>query len=295
MQIARIDVPTNIINSFISKHGEEEAMIWVDNVAKLIDILSTEWGFTPTGTLSGGTKSVCITGHHSNRKAVLKISPVEEMGIHEIEALAAWQGHKVPQIIAVHGDNSTFLMEYLEPVEEFASLHHIFDLASGLHSRNHTNFRFPDLRQNVAMRFGWAAKRVEAQAGTDYANDIAQARAIADRLLDTTTNISLLHGDFQMKNIINTPSGPHAIDPMPCVGDSLFDLALWLVCSSLDTNLAASLLECENRMHADDYQRFLLWLWCVEVLEQTTAKTQSSQEKLKLIKQAMTASIQLDA
>lgn len=288
MQITLNDVPVNILNSLISQHGEHDAMLWINGVLELVETLSQEWGFTPTGTLSGGTKSLCITGTHFDRKAVLKISPVPEMGNHEIEALSAWQGTRVPQIIAIHGDTSTFLMEYLEPADDHASLIHIFDLASALHSREHDGrFAFPTLHQNVAMRFEWARNRPEAKSCSEYAADIEAARVIADELLSTNGKISLLHGDFQMKNIINTPLGPHAIDPMPCIGDSLFDLALWLVCSSHDLSLAESLLDCEKQMHTDDYKRFLLWLWCLEVLEQTTAKTHTAKEKRKIIQRAL--------
>lgn len=293
MQITRSDVPMNIFNSLVTQHGEHAAIGWVDGILELIENLSNEWGFIPTGTLSGGTKSLCITGTHFDRKAVLKISPVPEMGNYEIEALAAWQGHRVPQIIAVHGDTSTFLMEYLEPADDHASLGNIFDLASMLHSREHATYNFPSLHQNIDMRFGWARKRKEAQECAEYAADIEEARIIADQLLATNDKVSLLHGDFQMKNIINTPLGPHAIDPMPCIGDSLFDLALWLGCSSHDMTLGEALLDCEQKMHTDDYKRFLLWLWCVEVLEQTTAKTAIAKAKRQIIKQAMATHMEL--
>lgn len=292
MMITVKDIPPYLAGSLIRKRGKSEAEAWINMALRLTAHLSLEWDFEPLGTFNGGTKSLCVFGLQDKKQSVLKISPIPSMGALELCALNAWQGLNVPQILHTDTSSSSFLMTYL--TEEFTSDVSplaVINLASTLHRSDFHDVVYPPLEQNIDLRFEWAQRRVAQDTLIAHRNDLVLARDITTMLLASIKRRRLIHGDFQMKNMVNTASGLHAIDPMPCIGDPLFDPALWMIGVSSADNISSLLNTFREILCSDDYNRFALWAWCLDILENEQTGTQMERGKGRAILDSLPDSV----
>lgn len=250
-------------------HGDYWAAAATDQAIEL----AARWGLQLGEALPGGSQSLCldalrIDGAH----VVLKVPAHEEAGRLEAAALAAMPDDATPRVLEHDEGSGVMLLPFLPdsgiPVTVFGAQALVARLHAGPVPAA-TAVPAPGLVENLTLRVREAHRAYEVEAGlSGRANDVDLACGVIGSLLDTTTTSVLLHGDLQDKNIRVGPGGhASALDPLPCFGDPLFDLALWVVSRRAHAvDLAATTRQLQLGNPSRD-RRLGAWVWALAVLE----------------------------
>lgn len=255
-------VPEALTATLSDLLGEGATSRWTQAAVDTVHRLCAEWDLEIIGPLTGGALSLVLEVKDPNKKSwVLKIPATSDMGQLEVDALGLWTSGTGPEVHRIDLTSGAWLMDYLETQSGEINAFHAHVLADILHLPDIGMARFPLLDDAVQWRITSAYGRKDRGAHP-AAEHLDEAVATLSSLMSTTSGTVLLHGDYQAKNILLTPAGPRAIDPMPCRGDRDFDLALWVATSnhSADTATAAAHLSA-------DPSRFAAWAWAMTIIE----------------------------
>lgn len=240
----------------------ESADEWLDTSVALALRLASAWDVTPEAILEGGAMSVVVLCRDRTGTAtVLKVPGTRDMGVAESTALAVWKNGALPGVLATDPDTGSFLMEFIPSVKEAPSP----DGITGLLERLHVSPVTGTARLETVL-----AGRIEAAVLRFASGDRAPERehlAVATAMmgaLQRTAKPTMVHGDFQAKNLLTGEHGPVAIDPLPAVGDPFSDLGLWIAGGSAGQRGAAVVYYAGT---SSDPGRLLAWTWALAVLE----------------------------
>jgi hypothetical protein len=240
----------------------ESADEWLDTSAALAIRLAAVWDVTPEAILEGGAMSVVVLCRDSaGTAAVLKVPGTRAMGIAESTALASWKNGALPGVLATDPDTGSFLMEFIPSIKQAPSPAGITGLLERLHVAPVIGTE--PLETVLDGRIEAAALRFAAGDRAAEREHLAVATAMMEAL-QRTASPTMVHGDFQAKNVLTGEHGPVAIDPLPAVGDPFSDLGLWIAGGSAGQRGAAF------RHYAgasSDPHRLLAWTWALAVLE----------------------------
>lgn len=255
-------VPEALTATLSGLLGAGAASQWTQAAVDTVQRLCAEWDLAIAGPLTGGALSLVLEVEDRNRKSwVLKIPATTDMGKLEVDALGLWASGTGPQVHRIDPASGAWLMDYLETQAGEINAFHAHVLADMLHLPDAGIARFPLVDDAVQWRITSAYGRQDRGAHP-AGGHLDEAVDTLKSLMSTTAGTVLLHGDYQAKNILLTPAGPRAIDPMPCRGDRDYDLALWVATSnhSADTAMAAAHLSA-------DPSRFAAWAWALTIIE----------------------------
>ena len=243
--------------------GEDAGDAWLSDASTLAGQLAGSWGVTPVRVLEGGAMSLCIQCRDPAGAArVLKIPSSAGNGRAETDALSAWNNGATPRVIRHDSATGSFLMEFVQPAEPANGARHISRLLARLHI-DQDGLPFPDLEVALQDRIGGARTRFAGACHTAERRDVETAAPLLAALARTTEEPTVVHGDFQAKNVLAGPEGPVAIDPLPAVGDPLSDTALWIAGGSAGPR-AEALREFSS---GADASRLLAWTWALTAVE----------------------------
>jgi streptomycin 6-kinase len=235
---------------------------WLDTSVAAALRLAAAWDVTPEAILEGGAMSVVVLCRDSNGSAaVLKVPGSRDMGIAESTALSAWKNGALPGVTATDPDTGSFLMEFIPSVKEAPSPAGITGLLTRLHVAPVTGTA--PLQTVLTGRIEAATLRFAAGDRAPEREHLAVAAAMMETL-QRTASATMVHGDFQAKNVLTGEHGPVAIDPLPAVGDPFSDLGLWIAGGSAGLRSAAFL---HYAGVSADPGRLLAWTWALAVLE----------------------------
>ncbi|HEX9227650.1 MAG TPA: aminoglycoside phosphotransferase family protein, partial [Arthrobacter sp.] len=240
----------------------ESADEWLDTSVALALRLASAWDVTPEAILEGGAMSVVVLCRDRTGTAtVLKVPGTRDMGVAESTALASWKNGALPGVLATDPDTGSFLMEFIPSIKQAPSPAGITGLLERLHVAPVTGTA--RLEAVLDGRIEAAALRFASENRASEREHLAVATAMMEAL-QRTAKPTMVHGDFQAKNVLTGESGPVAIDPLPAVGDPVSDLGLWIAGGSAGPRSAAI------RHYAgasSDPERLLAWAWALAVLE----------------------------
>lgn len=284
-QIAPDSLPLELITAIRDNLGKLEADQWLHQACKQANHYANTWNLTPKTALTGGALSLCILSDTNlGEQTVLKIPTDIISGQREISTLTAWNGNGCPQIYETDDSNGVFLMEYLHQASQPITAHEAYQLANRLHLVEQTaDHRYQKLSDNMNMRIEWAEERFAVEKYSHQRSDLQLAKNMYQKLLSTTTHETLLHGDFQRKNLIQTHDGLKTIDPYACIGDPAFDAAFWLALVHHDAPLQENLQNYPAAKESNEYHRFLCWTWAISVIENRPHEKQGTQERQHFI------------
>lgn len=236
---------------------------WLTDAEILAGELAGSWGVTPVRILEGGAMSLCIQCRDSDGASrVLKIPSSADLGRAETAALSAWSNGATPRVIRDDNTTGSFLMEFVPPAEPANGAQHIARLLARLHI-DQDGLPFPDLEVALRDRIDGALTRFAGACHAAERRDVEAAAPLLAALARTTEEPTVVHGDFQAKNVLAGPEGPVAIDPLPAVGDPLSDTALWIAGGSAGPRTEA----LEEFADGDDATRLLAWTWALTAVE----------------------------
>lgn len=261
-------LPAQFVEAVEANLGISEAGEFLQKAVDIANKHAAAWDIELKEVLTGGVLSLCVLGvDSSGRRVVMKVPRDCETGCREIDALRMWKDG-VPRLRRMNVDSSAFLMDFIPSSDAPIEANEVFILADSLHRVSiGLDFNFPSLRNVLEMRMGWAEERFSVKEYSHLTSDLDLARHVIYWLLKTTSATVLLHGDFQRKNLIVSPNGLRTLDPLPCIGDPVFDSAFWLGLVHHDAPLREILdLYSVNRSESES-RRFLCWTWAMSVVE----------------------------
>lgn len=211
--------------AFVARTFGDEGRAWLASLPEVLDDLTARWELRRGAELRGGVLSfACEATTADGDKAVLKVGPPWPRVRHEVLALRAWDGSGAPRLLRVDEERHALLLERIEPGTH-ASPGGADDVARLL-DRLHVTppDGLPPLVETVRRRLARAA-----DDGRASGEKLTWAHATLDRLDREPPPATLLHGDFDDRNLlVCARRGLCAIDPLPCVGDPAYDAAYWV-------------------------------------------------------------------
>jgi hypothetical protein len=235
---------------------------WLDESVTLAVRLAFAWEVVPEAILEGGAMSVVVRCRDkSGAASVLKVPGTREMGPAESSGLANWKNGALPGVLATDPATGSFLMEFIPSLNEAPSPAGITALLERLHvgPAHGTG----SLEAVLAVRLEGATARFGAPDRAAEREHLAVAAAMMETLQRTAED-TMLHGDFQAKNVLTGVNGPIAIDPLPAVGDPFSDLGRWIAGGSAGPRSKAL---WNYTAASSDPRRLLAWVWALAVLE----------------------------
>jgi hypothetical protein len=259
MGLSKDDVPQQIEDAILNSHGEQSGQEFLTHALDQINQLQEDWDFDAVEVLAGeNSLLVKVEPSEEDEGAVIKIPADSKAGCNEIAALKIWEDCNVPVVKNEDTNTGVFMMDYVPPTEKEVNPFQAFVLADVLHTPTmNFDYQFPPLEENLSQRISTAFDRREIKESENFWLAVQTVKT----LLATQDHVELLHGDYRNQNIIYAESGPIIIAPQPCVGDSLFDIALWLA-ESRNYDDIAVVLELAGPAGA----RLIPWIWSLSVL-----------------------------
>jgi streptomycin 6-kinase len=219
-----VSQPAESLQDRLVRRFGDEIVDWVRAAPGEAVRLAAEWGLTLGETIPRGSTSLtvmCTTA--AGREAVLKLSPQTAVLAEQDQVLRAWApGGHVPQVLA-HAPGALLLERVLPGTAVKSPDPAAFAaLLDALHSAPvPDDFVAADLAYGTEQFLCRTERMGSPVVGPD---DFARARAERDRLIATSPQPVLLHGDLHYSNMLDGGArGLIAIDPKATLGERAFD------------------------------------------------------------------------
>jgi streptomycin 6-kinase len=211
--------------AFVARIGGDAGRAWIAAVPEQLATAAARWRLELGAELQGGLLACVVEARTADgRDAVLKLPSPWGRGDDEVQALRAWGGSGAPELLAHDEGLGALLLERIRPGGHPTGL--TADVVARLLGLLCvTPYEgAPALRTIVALRLDTAESDRRATA-----QRLAWAREALRRLEQTPPAPSLVHGDFDERNLLVCGRrGICAIDPLPAAGDGLYDAASWI-------------------------------------------------------------------
>ncbi|MFG2213069.1 aminoglycoside phosphotransferase family protein [Streptomyces sp. NPDC048638] len=245
------EVPAGCRRRLVAHYGPQ-AQAWLDDVPDLLERAAKRWKLTLDGYHDAGHASIiAMAVTFDGRPLLLKAWPDPARYRHEVGALQLWSGGPTAAVVESADDLAVAALELVgsrpgggaQPQRE---LQMVAVALQGLHTlgrrRGRLN-RFPLLADHLQLE---VLPRIRRRARE---LDLGSWRLLVDVVLPTldglqqdTDRLTVLHADLYRENIPFDHRGhPRLIDPLPMLGDAVFDWAFWTVYYDLGNGTDARL------------------------------------------------------
>lgn len=260
MGLSKDDLPESVGEALVETQGPQ----WLDQALERVAELEKSWNFETIEIPDHqGAGSLVVKVEDEEKEGVLKIPADAQSGCDEAAALKIWEDCNVPAVVMDDQETGVFLMDYIPSSDECRHVtpFQAFVLADLMHTPEaNFDYSFPSLSANLKHRAKEAQLLHRDNAATQ--EEVSLAIRVTETLLRTQDHQELLHGDYRNENIIYASQGPIIIDPKPCLGDSLFDIALW----AADTQNVED-VEVLFELVGNGAPRLAPWVWSLATLK----------------------------
>jgi streptomycin 6-kinase len=249
--------------AFVARIGGDAGRAWIASVPGRLEAAAALWQLELGAELPGGVLACVVeAGTQDGREAVLKLPSPWARGGDEVRALRAFAGDGAPELLAADEGLGATLLERIRPgtQPDEPEARAVAGLLGRLRVPHYAGA--PPLGGIVARRLDIA----EADRRTT-GQRLAWAREALVRLEQAPPQPSLVHGDFDERNILTCARrGLCAIDPLPAAGDPLYDAASWIHGNGARGRRARfEALAAELVLGEDDRRRLRDWCGVVAV------------------------------
>lgn len=269
MGLSKNDVPEDVEAAIVLAHGGTEGgNQWLTHAIDKVNTLEDDWDIVPVEVLGGETSFlVRVEDPEKDAEAVIKVPTNPQTGCDEIAALKIWEDCNVP-LVQAEDQSGAFMMDYVAPTLREVNPFQAFVLADLMHTpTGNFDYNFPLLLTTIVKKLATAHKIQGTDIGPS-SEDLGLAVKILETLLATQDHQELLHGDYRNHNIIYAEDGPVIIDPKPCIGDSLFDIASWLADTDDVDGVAVV-----GELIGGSVERLIPWVWALAVIRERNLKS----------------------
>jgi streptomycin 6-kinase len=278
--VSRFELPRTLVESLdLSYPNRDELRAWIDDLPRLVAAAVTRWSLRVDAPFQpGGAASYVARARTAGGSAVvLKLGWLHEEALHEVDALALWDGDGAVRLLdsELQEHTSVMLLEAcrpgtrladstLTPLEQDTVL---ADLLPRLWIEPSAGHPFRPLEEMCAY---WADRFGERLGECPLDPALARAGAALFRSLPSSAARSaLLCTDIHPGNILASQREPWlAIDPKPYVGDPTYDALQYLL--NFPERLEADPLAFADRIAGLldlDVERLCRWLFARCVIE----------------------------
>ena len=264
--------------NIIAIHGGA-GKAWLSDLQSQVDALSAKWGLSqlkPAGDLS---HHYVLSGFQGNQPIILKLGlDINGLAL-ESAALKSFSGFSSVGVLAK--DQGALLLERAVPGTLLRSYFpskeaEATEIVCGVIKKLHqapipAKDTFPHSRDWLL------ALDQNLDIPAPY---LEKARTLRDRLLETSHQDILLHGDLHHGNILQGENGWVVIDPKGVIGDPVYEVAAFIrnpIPELLDSENYPRIIEnrikiVSRRLGFDEdriqdwcfVQNVLAWAWCLE-------------------------------
>lgn len=216
------ELKTNIISMY-----NDEGKQWLDSLPEITAKITTEHNLSGLTPVNNMTFNYVASGYQNDNPIILKIGMNSKALTKEASCLKAFSKHAVAEVIA--HDNNIIIMQravpgntlkYHFPDNDIDATKILCASIKELHKasipKSHNFYHLSELFKKLDQKL-------------DIPDEIlGKAKHLRDKLLNTTTNEVLLHGDLHHDNILQNGDGWLVIDPKGFIGDPAFEPAAYL-------------------------------------------------------------------
>lgn len=264
MGLSKNDVPEDVEAAIVLAHGgDASGNQWLAHALAKVNTLENDWDVVPVEVLGGeNSLLVKVEDPESDVESVIKVPVDAQAGCDEIAALKIWEDCNVP-VVHAEDKSGVFMMDYVAPTLKEVNPFQAFVLADLMHTpKGNFDYDFPRLLNTVVNKLV-AAHKIQGTDNGPSGSDLELAVKVLETLLATQDHEELLHGDYRNDNIIYAENGPVIIDPKPCIGDSLYDIASWLA----DTDDVDG-IGVVGELIGGAAERLVPWVWALTVIRE---------------------------
>lgn len=229
-----------IINKFVMKLPKQFVknikninQDWLNNLEDLISFFETKWNLQNIKTHPNLSYHYVATAFSSlgKQEVILKICLPSHEFKYEQRALTFYNGINCVKLLEYDLENYGLLLEYLKPGttlktffpgKDDESIKIFAQLIKQLHSKIINNFDdFPKLKDWLKIFDNFNDPKISVSA-------IHKAKKLTDELLNSQSDLYLLHGDLHQDNILHTSDSYKAIDPKGIIGELAFEVGAFI-------------------------------------------------------------------
>lgn len=211
----------------VMRLADGDARAWLEELPALVAELADRWRLELGPELPGGLlASVRAARRADGTDAVLKLAGPWDRTADEIGCLRAWAGGPAPALLEADEPRGAILLERILPGT--AAVDADAEQVAALLLRIQIGFPGPAPLRPLVETARRRLDRAEHE-GRAAGAGLAWARAAVERLAEDEPPPTLVHGDFDDRNLLSCARrGLCAIDPLPCSGDGTYDAAYWV-------------------------------------------------------------------
>jgi streptomycin 6-kinase len=206
---------------------------WIERLPETVAHFSEKWDITFDPGIPHSNLTLVLLGNSSKLgPVVFKSSPAAYEFRSEAAALKLAGGERVSRLYDLDTDRNAMIVERIVPGRSLEDAH-LPDEEATLIAAHLALEMWDKLgdRSDLHPLRTWMRDLYRWQSRPDRIPDdlITHAQVLGNKLLDSSTQTYLLHGDLHHTNILQRESGDWAIiDPKGLVGDPGFEVAAWM-------------------------------------------------------------------
>lgn len=269
-------IPTDFRAKMQTMYGDSGAT-WISYVEGLMESLRMRFHLIYGEPFSLSYNFVIPVQLGSGRNAVLKIGYPNNDFSNEFHALQDFQGKGMVGVIDFHKEEGWILLDRLTPG---TSLHSVDDEKEVLLVFSHVAERlwhkpvslhvYPTV-QSWSRGIGRLRDRFNGGSGPIPQDLVLKAETLFPELLNTSTDLFLLHGDLHHGNILySESSGWTAIDPKGLIGEREYDCIQFMLNEWEKWDVPLELLRYRVRTLSSllplSYERLIQYGFCHSIL-----------------------------
>lgn len=262
---------SNLKQNIISMYGDNGKQ-WLDSLPEITAKIAKEHNLSGLTPVNNMTFNYVASGYQNENPIILKIGMNSKALTKEASCLKAFAKHAVAEVIA-HDDNMIIMQRAVPgstlkdhfPDNDIDATKILCESIKELHKasipESHNFYHLSELFKTLDQKL-------------DIPNEIlSKAKHLRDKLLSTTTEEVLLHGDVHHDNILKNGDSWLVIDPKGFIGDPAFEPAAYFcnpIPELLQENQPREIITnriniCSAELGIDS-QRIADWLYAKSVL-----------------------------
>lgn len=250
---------------------------WISNVEELMVILEERLCLTYGEPFSLSYNFVVPVRIDHERDAVLKIGYPNNDFSNEFHALQDFQGRGMVEVLDFNKEEEWILLDRLLPgfslhsIEHEEEVLHIFTrVAQRLWHKPVSSHTYPTVH-SWSKGIGRLRERFNGGSGPIPEELVLKAETLFPELLNTSTELFLLHGDLHHGNILYSESSSWtAIDPKGLIGEREYDCIQFMLNEWKKWDAPIELLryriQTMTSLLSLSYERLILYGFCHSVL-----------------------------
>lgn len=266
--IGEVQVP-GYFRAFITRYFGDHGRSWLAELPDIVARYASQWDLIVLPPFEGLTFNyVAPVRRQDDSPAVLKVGVPEPEQRSEIFALRTFAGRGIANLYAYNVDDHVALIERLQPGTTLTTLFPDRDdeaTTIAAQVMRALAIPAPDDHETFASIHTWATngmhglrREFDGGSGPFPAHLVNRAESLFRDLLNSTTELSLIHGDLHHDNILSSDDrgGWLAIDPKGLIADRAYEPAPYIMNPREEIHSVAN-LESLLRRRIDQFSEIL--------------------------------------